>query len=76
MTYDLVSSEAHGSTELLGSVVVVLYLAPSSSVRLFSKCIYKVCAKLLAKSKEMAVSKASKQPLVRPRPETTPHCPV
>jgi hypothetical protein len=50
----------------------VLYLAPSSSCRSFNKCIYKVCAKLSAKSKEMAFSKASKQPLVRhalrPRP--------
>ena len=62
MTYDLVSSEAHGSTELLHilatrlivtSVVVVLYLAPRSFVCLFSKCIYKNC---FAKSKEMAVS--------------------
>ena len=43
----------------------MLYLAPSSSVRLFSKCIYKVCAKLLAKPKEMAVSKAS---IAQPRP--------
>ena len=81
MTYDLVCSEAHGtdsSTELANSstVAVVLYLAPSSSVRLISKCIYKVCAKLLAKSKEVAVSKASKQPLVRPRPVTTPLCPL
>ena len=56
-------------------VVVVLCLAPSSSVRLFTKCIYKVCAKLLAKSKEMAVSKASKRPLhalVRPRSRPRP----
>jgi hypothetical protein len=51
------------------SVLVALYLAPSSSCCLFNKYIYKVCAKL---SKEMAFSKESKQPLVRhslrPRP--------
>jgi hypothetical protein len=81
MTYDLLSSEAHGSTELLleansCSVLVVLYLDPSSSCRLFSKYIYKVCAKLSAKSEEMAFRKASKQPLVRLCPETMPHCPV